>query len=305
MACIQFGWVIPRSPTLSGLSQPFLENIRQCIELISASFSSVWSSDHIQIGELGKLEAWTAITYLSALYPHLTFGHNVLCQSFRNPALLAKMVATLEFLSNNRLIFGIGAGWKEDEYLAYGYEFPPPSIRVAELEEALHIVKSLWTEKRTTFIGKHYSVVNAACEPKPEPLPTVMIGGSKPHMLRLIARHADWWAVAASDIETYRQQVEECTRACQAVGRDPATLRRVWSGGCVCAPTEEQVQALYRDRTDPNYVFVGTPNQIIEKMSPFVAMGVEYFLFTNGGFPDTTTLEMLAQRVLPVLNDQL
>src|SRR5262249_28536408 len=150
---------------------------------------------------------------------------------------------------NNRLIFGIGAGWKEDEYLAYGYEFPEPARRIEELEETLHIVKALWRRKRTTFIGKHYRVINAACEPKPERFPPIMIGGSKPHILRLIAQHADWWVVAASDIETYRQQVEECTKACLAVGRDPKTLRRIWSGGCVCAPTESQIPSLHTEPT--------------------------------------------------------
>src|SRR5213078_2250956 len=100
--------------------------------------------------EGGVLEGWTALTYLSALSPELRWGHTVLCQSFRNPALLAKMGATLHYMSAGYFILGIGAGYVETEYLAYGYNFPSASSRVAELDEALHIIKAMWTQERAT-----------------------------------------------------------------------------------------------------------------------------------------------------------
>ena len=106
------------------------------------------------------------------------------------------MAATLQFMSNGRYILGIGAGWKEDEYLQYGYPFPPAGVRVEELGEALQIIKQLWREQRATFHGKHYHIEDTQCEPKPNPVPTVMVGGAKPRMLRLVAHYADWWNVS-------------------------------------------------------------------------------------------------------------
>jgi alkanesulfonate monooxygenase SsuD/methylene tetrahydromethanopterin reductase-like flavin-dependent oxidoreductase (luciferase family) len=142
------------------------------------------------------MEGWRALTYLSALQPRLKFGHAVLSQSFRNPALLAKMDATLQYMSGGRFILGIGAGWKKYEYRAYGYDFPSAGTRIEELEETLQIINAMWREKQGTVQGKHYRVIEAWCEPKPEPIPPIMIGGSKPRMLRLIARYADWWSVS-------------------------------------------------------------------------------------------------------------
>src|SRR5947199_1254062 len=125
MTRIQLGWIIPGGPAQKTERQSFLVDVRRCIELVSGHFDSVWSSDHLQDGSTDRLEAWTLITYLSALYPNMSFGLDVFCQSFRNPALLAKMVATLQYLGNNHPIVGLGAGWKEEEYLSYGYPFPP------------------------------------------------------------------------------------------------------------------------------------------------------------------------------------
>jgi alkanesulfonate monooxygenase SsuD/methylene tetrahydromethanopterin reductase-like flavin-dependent oxidoreductase (luciferase family) len=142
-------------------------------------------------------------------------------------------------------------------------------------------------------------VVNAYCEPKPEPLPPIVVGGTKPRILRLIARYADWWNVSGVSIDNYRLFVQESERACEDVGRDPRTLRRTWFGRCLCAPTEEAVQALNVDNLPTDRAFVGTPEQVIAQMRAFVDLGVDYFMFSNGGFPHLTTLEMLINEVLP------
>jgi alkanesulfonate monooxygenase SsuD/methylene tetrahydromethanopterin reductase-like flavin-dependent oxidoreductase (luciferase family) len=234
----------------------------------------------------------------------------VLCQSFRNPALVAKMGATLQFMSGGRFVLGIGAGGQAAEYRAYGYGFPSGSTRVEELDETLQIIKALWTQERATVEGKHYHVKDAACEPKPDPMPTIMVGAFRPQMLRLTARHADWWNVSSTGIEDYRVIVQELERACDEVGRDPATLRRTWGGGCVCAPTAAEVAELAAGRLQMGEGygyqvgedFVGTPAQIIEQMQPFVELGVDYFMLDCGGFPRLTTVEMLVNEVLPALN---
>jgi alkanesulfonate monooxygenase SsuD/methylene tetrahydromethanopterin reductase-like flavin-dependent oxidoreductase (luciferase family) len=222
--------------------------------------------------------------------------------SFRNPALLAKMATTAQFLSGGRFILGIGAGWKEDEYRAYGYDFPAAGTRVEELEEALQIIRAMWHDEQATVQGKHYHVVDAWCEPKPDPLPTIMVGAFKPRMLRVAARYADWWNVSWTGIDTYREYVEEFERACAEVQRDPATVRRTWYGGCVCGQTEAAVIKLNTDNFSGESAFVGTPAQVIEQMQQFVDLGVNYFMLRSGGFPDVTTLELLVSEVIPVLN---
>lgn len=301
MARIQFGWSMPSGPRDVAHLHSYVADLRRGLNLIAGHFDSAWFADHLQYDGAYLMEGWTALTYMAALEPRLQFGHSVLCQSFRNPALLAKMAATLQFMSDGRFIFGIGAGWKEDEYISYGYPFPPAGTRVEELEEAIQIIKAMWREERTTFRGKHYHVVDAWCEPKPAPIPTIMIGGFRPRMLRVVARYADWWNVSWAGIDVYREQVAEFERACADVGRDPASVRRTWYGGCVCAPTEAEVQALSHGRTRSDGYFVGMPAQVIEQMQPFIDLGVDYFMVNCGGFPRLTTLETLIHEVLPAL----
>jgi alkanesulfonate monooxygenase SsuD/methylene tetrahydromethanopterin reductase-like flavin-dependent oxidoreductase (luciferase family) len=124
------------------------------------------------------IECWTTLTFLAARYPQLRWGTIVLCQSYRNPALLAKMVANLCALLPGRVIFGIGAGWKEDEYRAYGYAFPRPAVRIRQLRETVEVAKLLWTADDATYAGQHYRVDHAHLHPKPDPLPPIMIGGA-------------------------------------------------------------------------------------------------------------------------------
>lgn len=307
MGQVQFGLVVPEYGLDVSRRWFYLEDVNRLLTYVKGHYDSAWFIDHLE-GDV--LEGWTALTYLSALHPELLWGHTVLCQSFRNPALLAKMGATLHYLSGGRFVLGIGAGWAETEYLAYGYRFPPGSTRVEELDEALRIIKAMWTQERATVEGQHYRVEAARCEPKPEHVPIIMVGAFRPKMLRLTAEHADWWNVSSTGITDYRRYVEEFQRACDEIGRDPATVRRVWSGGCVCAPTEAGVTDLAAGRLQmgedfgyqPGEDFVGTPQQVIEQMRPFVELGVDYFLLDCGGFPRLTTVEMLVNEVLPALN---
>lgn len=280
-------------------------DLNRALNLIAGHFDSAWVVDHLQFGNIDVLEGFTTLTYLAALHPQLKFGHAVLCQSFRNPALLAKMGATLQFMSSGRFILGIGAGWHEEEYKAYGYDFPPGLVRVKQLEEALQIIQAMWTEEKATFEGQYYRVSEAHCEPRPDPIPPLMVGAFKPKTLRLTAQYADWWNVSSSSIARYRPMAEAFERACAEVGRNPSTVRRSWIGGCACAPTHEEAEAFAEGRwsadDDEDFGFVGTPQQLIEQMRPFIDLGVDYFMFDCGGFPKLTTLEMLINEVLPAL----
>jgi len=300
---IQFGWSMPGGPREDSHRASYVSDLQRGLELIARHYDSAWIVDHLQYDGSYLMEAWTALTYMAALQPRLMFGHAVLCQSFRNPALLAKMAATFQYMSGGRFIFGIGAGWKKDEYLAYGYDYPPAGTRVEELDETMRIINAMWRDERATVRGKHYQVIDAWCEPKPDPLPPIMIGAFKPRMLRLAARYADWWNVSWTGISDYRKRVADCERACAEVNRDPATLRRTWFGGCVCGPTEAAVKSLNKGGISSANAFVGTPAQIIEQMQPFIELGVDYFILGSGGFPDLTTLEMLIHEVLPALQN--
>jgi alkanesulfonate monooxygenase SsuD/methylene tetrahydromethanopterin reductase-like flavin-dependent oxidoreductase (luciferase family) len=299
MRKVQFGLVVPEYALDTSRHHLYMQDVNRLLTYVKGHYDSAWFIDHLG-GDV--LEGWTALTYLSALHPELLWGHTVLCQSFRNPALVAKMGATLHFMSGGHFVLGIGAGGQEAEYLAYGYDFPPGRTRVAELDEALQIIKALWTQERTTFEGRYYRVKDAGCEPKPDPVPTIMVGAFRPKMLRLTARYADWWNVSSTGIKVYHSYLQEFERACDEIGRDPATVRRVWSGGCACAPTEAEVADLAAGRHQVGEDFVGTPAQIIEQMQAFVEVGVDYFMLDCGGFPRLTTVEMLATEVLPALN---
>jgi alkanesulfonate monooxygenase SsuD/methylene tetrahydromethanopterin reductase-like flavin-dependent oxidoreductase (luciferase family) len=308
MKPIQLGFIMPADQLDKRRRATYLADLKRALDLISGHFDSAWIIDHLQFGNQDILEGFTALSYAAALQPQIKFGHTVLCQSFRNPALLAKMGATLQFMSGGRFILGIGAGWHEEEYRSYGYDFPPNRVRVEQLEEALQIIRAMWTEEKVTFEGRYYRVNDAYCEPKPDPLPAIMVGGGKPKMLRLIARYADWWNVSSIGLEGYRPMLAELERACGEVGRDPATVRRTWAGGCACASTQEAARAFAGERFSADQVFddfgfVGTPKQVLEQMRPFIELSVDYFMLDCSGFPDLTTLEMLIAEVLPALND--
>ncbi|GHO85967.1 hypothetical protein KSZ_39730 [Dictyobacter formicarum] len=302
MTRIQFGLALPSGPRNEMSREAFMEQLKKNLDVVNGTFDSIWFVDHVQFKDSPLLEGWTALAYMAALYPSFDFGHVVLCQSFRNPALLAKMAATAQYMSGGRFVLGIGAGWHQEEYDAYGYDFPGAGTRVEELDETLKIVKALWNEPQATFKGKHYQVVEAYCEPKPDPAPPIMVGGSKPRMLRLTARHADWWNVSQVGIERYREQVKASEEACAVVGRDPATLRRTWFGGCYCVSEGTDPASIDTSLIRSPNPFVGTPTQIIEQMKPFIDLGVDYFMLKPESFPDTTSLRLLVEEVFPRLN---
>ncbi|HET7612950.1 MAG TPA: LLM class flavin-dependent oxidoreductase [Gemmatimonadaceae bacterium] len=299
MGHVEFGLIVPENPSNPPSRQGYLEALDRLLAHVKGHFASAWCIDHL---DGNVLEGWTVVAYLSALHPELVWGHTVLSNGFRNPALVAKMSATLAFMSGGRYVLGIGAGGDARDHLAYGYDFPRSGARVEALDEALTIIRAMWTQEQATFTGSHHRITEARCEPKPVPPPPIAIGAFGPKMLRLTARHADWWNVSSTAIDEYRALVDEVERACDEVGRNPATLRRVWSGGCACAPTEVEVAKLAGDRLQVGEDFVGTPAQVIEQMQPFTDLGVDCFLLDCGGFPILTTVESLIDEVLPALN---
>jgi len=293
MAKIQFGWALNGGPEEGMAPSQYMRSVQQQIQLVEAQVDSLWFVDHVQFADDPLLEGWTALTYLAAVYPQFHVGHMVLCQSFRNPALLAKMAATLQYLSNGRFTLSIGAGWHEEEYRAYGYTYPSPGARVEQLEETLQIVRAMWTEAQATFQGQHFLVTAAHCEPRPDPVPPILIGGKGTRMLHLVARYADGWNAAWLSPEEYRQRLDVLEQECQKVGRDPAEVQRSWFGRCVCVASKQEADKL------EGRGLLGTPERIIEQLQAYVQLGIHRFMLGSRSLSDMTTVELLAREVFP------
>jgi alkanesulfonate monooxygenase SsuD/methylene tetrahydromethanopterin reductase-like flavin-dependent oxidoreductase (luciferase family) len=257
---------------------------------ISGHFRSAWISDHLMDGQYDIPEALTTLSYLAGLYSQMTFGTAVIGQGYRNPALLAKMAATLQQLSGGRFILGIGAGWKEDEYRAYGYDFPSTATRIAQLAESVQICKQLWDPSlpEATFLGQHYRIERAVCQPKPAVPPPVMIGGAGEKLtLRVVAQHADWWNLIGASPEVFARKLAVLERHCASVDRDPTTIRKTWMGTVSIGSTSHQAQAQMTGLPlwPGDVALVGTPDEIIEQLQAYTALGVDLFFLSFADEP--------------------
>jgi alkanesulfonate monooxygenase SsuD/methylene tetrahydromethanopterin reductase-like flavin-dependent oxidoreductase (luciferase family) len=192
-------------------------------------FDSLWIADHFYGFDSPTdpfMEAWTTLTWLAAKFPNVLLCHHVLGQGYRNPALTAKMASTLQVLSGNRFMLGIGAGWREDEYFAYGYEFPRPAERFAQLEDVIHICRRMWTEDSPSYTGKHFSITNAAAPPRPSVIPPICIGAYGEQIgLPLVGRLADMWNSSLQGTEDQWIKKRDIVRAsAENAGRDPLSI---------------------------------------------------------------------------------
>ena len=274
---IDFGLVLPAGPPKNALDR-WRDDLDAVLPVVASRFRSLWMTDHFFWDDAPTFEAWTVLAYAAARWPQFELGPIVLGQSYRNPALLAKMAATLQTLTRGRLIMAIGAGWKEDEYHAYGYDFPRPGVRVQQLEEALEIITRLWTEPgQVTYRGDYYHVVDAWCEPKPDPIPPLLVGGGGTKTMRLAARFADFWNIPDANIATYRDRMAVLDQHCAALGRDPVTIRRSWFGRMVLGRDDAEVAARGGQWTRAN-ALAGTPAQVVDQLQEFIAIGVDSFM---------------------------
>ena len=280
-------------------------------------FDSFWIMDHfIQIPVVGDaqepiLEPWTLLSALAASTSRIRLGTMVTGTPYRNPALLAKMGATVDVVSNGRLFMGIGAGWYEREFNAYGWTFPPRGERMKRLEEALQVITKMWTEEAPSFQGRYHTVKDAICEPRPvqRPRPPILIGGGGEQVtLRLVARHAEASNVFGGPMQV-RQKFQALARHCEAIGRDPATVLKTRLGQMLIARNEAELTRKLsryfpgglRDDDAAWRVVAGTPAQCIDRCQELMAAGVDYLIFS---FPDAETLEPLhlfAEEVAPAL----
>jgi F420-dependent oxidoreductase-like protein len=265
-------------------------------EAETVGFRALWVSDHLFLGAdavaTDCLEAWTLLAALAVDTQKIRIGPMVTSQSYRNPALLAKIAAGVDQMSGGRVEFGVGAGWKEVEYQAYGYEFPDAPTRVTQLVETLEICTQLWTRDKASYRGKHYRIEDAVSSPKPvqKPFP-IWIGGTKPRVMRIAAKYAHAFNMSnpGQPAETRIAELNKLLpEACNAVGRDPATLKRSLFIQVLVAPTRREVDEIAaelgsRTKTPgPAWLkarpamIAGTPDEVGARLRAIAAGGIDH-----------------------------
>ena len=278
-------------------------------------YDSVWVYDHVHNVPVPAHEAvfecWTTVAaHQPAHQPHPARARWSAARSYRNPALLAKITSTVDVISGGRLDWGIGAGWYEGEYRAYGYDFPSAGTRIAMLEDCVEIVKRMWTEADATYEGTHFSVAGAQCDPKPlqDPHPPIWIGGGgERKTLRVVATHAthsnfggkpDEWAhkrdVLRGHCDGGRARPDGDHDDVVARGLHPRDRGRGRH-----RPRRSFWGEPFESWSAGN--LVGTPEQVAEKIRTYVDLGCRGFVPWCSDYPDHETMELLATKVIPEL----
>jgi F420-dependent oxidoreductase-like protein len=259
------------------------------------------------------------LTLLAAMAAHtirLRVGMIVLGVTYRHPAIVANMAATIDHLSGGRLELGLGAAWNELEHDQYGIPFPRIGVRMDMLDEACRVVRSLWTEERTTFDGEHYHLRDALCEPKPlqEHLPLWIGGSGERRTLRIVAEHGDGWNTLLLPEEQYRHKLDVLADHCAAVGRDPGEIRKQVVMPLLLAEDESEAEERLRERAERfrvdveqlrGQLLVATPEECIDRLLPYAELGVRDFLLMSRPPGDPRTMELLANDVAPALRDRV
>ena len=302
---------------------PTMLGVAKTIE--SLGYESAWVFDHFHTVPVptqeSSYEAWTLMAALAPTTESVRLGQMCTSNSYRNPAYLAKVAADIDVISNGRVEMGIGAGWYEHEYLGYGYEFPKPSIRIGQLEEGVEIMRRMWAEDEVAFEGRYYQLAAAISRPKPVQgtIPIWVAGGGEKLTLRVAARFADYTNFGLT-VDEFVHKSEVLAGHTSVIGRDFDEIVRSSLFTILVAETEAGVQEKVdeyvgrigslagaekaesaRESLGANGL-VGTPEQIVEQLRPWVDVGMSYAI---GYFPDaaydSTSLNLFANHVAPEL----
>jgi F420-dependent oxidoreductase-like protein len=307
MSRVKFGLFAPQV----GASFSVIKERAQLADRLG--YHSIWFVDHMWsrgMPDLDHLEAWTVMSATAAVTERIGIGTLVLCNSYRNPALLAKMASSLDNVSGGRLLLGLGSGWMDEEYRAYGYAFPSPRVRIEQLEEALAIIKLLFTQPRASFQGKYYAVEDAINNPKPvqQPHPPILIGGAgEKRLLRVVAEHANIWNCPNNVAAELEHKLAVLKQHCDAVGRDPDTIEISEQCVVVLGRTEQELQSKvdFAKRTlgaifdIDKTALKGTPDQLVDAIEARRRQGVTFFTMLFGDLNQPETLDLFAEKVAP------
>lgn len=321
-APLRFGAFAPQGWKLEYAGWEAAEAWARTVELAQRAeqlgYDHLWVYDHVETVPRREpthvFEAFTTLAALSQRTSTIRLGELVTCAAYRNAGLLAKEAAGVDVVSGGRLILGLGAGWYEREYQAYGYDYPSAGTRLAILEETVQVVRSLWSEETVTFQGKHLRFDGAYCDPKPlQARPPLWIGGGGERVtLRIAAEHADAtnWQVG---LDAFRHKSEVLAHHCERVGRSFESIVRTHGPDCRVFATEADLRAwlaapdggdLWGGGDPDEYVrdnLVGTAEQVTEKVQAFIDAGCREFVLWFRDYPDAESLERFATDVRPNL----
>jgi len=276
-------------------------------------FESVWMPDHFFTfptpSSKSYLEVLSLLSALAAVTSKIRLGILVLGNSYRPPAMIAKITSTIDNVSNGRLEVGIGAGWFEPEYNAYGYAYPKASMRIDQLKEAVQIIKLMWTQESPSFEGKYYKISEAICSPRPvqKPRPPITIGGEGERILGVVAAEADRWNFRGffATVEEFREKSLELDRICNKIGRDPSTVERSIAGLLLTDSDDTKLKEKLANmaKMRPGLTvedlltkgFSGSPEECVSRLQKFVAEGASYFML---GRIEINQLEMVMDRIV-------
>ena len=291
---------------------------RIVLECERLGFDSIWLKDNFTSSWLNAylcckeeesesvdpfLECWTTLSSLATLTKRIRLGA-ILVNIHRHPSITAKMLSTLDIISNGRIEFGLSAGWYENEIKSYGLPFPKASTRVEMLEEGVIIIKRMLTENQASFEGRHYTIKDAKCSPKPiqKPHPPIWIGGGGKKTLQLVAKYADGWNYGLCTYEEYLSKISILRNCCKAVGRDYEKIAKAWQAIMLLGQDDNEIIML-KNRTDKwkkTVAILGTPNDIIGEIKRYMVIGgVRYFTIHFPDLPDLRSLNLFAKSVIP------
>src|SRR2546425_3449908 len=305
---LQFGVLVPQGwrMDLVGISDPveaYETMTRVALEAEELGFDSIWLFDHFHTvpkpTQEVTFECWTSTAALARDTKRVRIGQMVTCNGYRNPALLAKMASTVDTLSHGRLDLGIGAGWYEHEYRAYGYHYPETAERLRRLGEAIQVILAMWTQEEATFEGTYYQVKGAINQPKgvQKPhIPLLIGGGGEKVTLRLVAQYGDACNIGG-DIETIKHKLAVLKHHCEELGRDYESIRRtILIDDCAIAETEEAALAKLTPAQLNNLEelrqtqLIGTPTMIRKRLAEYEEAGIQEIIVR---FVDATRLESI------------
>ena len=280
-------------------------------------FDSLYAYDHLipffkDDIEKNVFECFTLLSATATITKRIKIGQIVTCNSYRNPALLAKMVSTLDVISKGRMELGMGAGWYEKEYLAYGYDFPSHIERIKQLDESLSIIKEMWIKKSASFEGNYYTIKEAICNPKPiqKPHPTIMVGGSgEKYLLKVVAKHANRYNIFFGTPQEMKRKITILKDHCSKNGRDHKEIQYSVVLPCIITESGEdinQIVARYkrRDKTVEQYldflvggITIGTPEKIINGLNQYIEIGVSHFIIQFKGL-NNSILKLFRSQII-------
>lgn len=311
---IKFGVFLPFyafNPGMKEITSTFDRVRNLVLKCEQLGYDSVWLDDHLMFKKQPILECWTTLSALSTITSTIRLGTLVVCNSFRNPALLSKMAATLDVISKGRFELGIGAGVQADEHEAYGISFPKLITRIDRMRESVEIIKKMWTEEKVSYNGKYYKMREAVCEPKPmqKPHPPIIIGGSgEKFTLKVTAQYADRydWGYLSS-LEIHKHKLEVLESYCKALGRDFQEIEKsCWLDGQIIIASDrkeldDRVLGLKQKgslKELKKHNFIATPDKYRQKIRQYTSLGVTYFMLFFGDLPNIDSMELFARKVV-------